>query len=208
MFAQLNPHSSDFGDISALYPSFLHQLTIQSSLFETGRLRPCPRYSRRRDHINFVLLRSFYGGGGGQVSSKRDDGCLGVRCSGGKGSWKGERTVRCLCTVGPPNDQHLQCPYALKRHSNAKGTCPLKCRGCCVTAGHSSGALELGFAACCPARTAISDRKPCGNCNEPAAGHGSTVDVWPSTFGGWRGLQRPTPVWQPMCVPPLQQSRG
>ena len=44
MFAQLNPHSSDFGDISALYPRFLHQLTMQSSLFEPGLLRPCTSY--------------------------------------------------------------------------------------------------------------------------------------------------------------------
>ena len=33
----LNPHSSDFGDVCALYAPFLHQLTMQSSLFEPGR---------------------------------------------------------------------------------------------------------------------------------------------------------------------------
>ena len=37
MFAQLNPHSSDFGDICAPNPPFLHQLIMQSSLFEPGR---------------------------------------------------------------------------------------------------------------------------------------------------------------------------
>ena len=36
MFAHLNPHRSDFGDISALYPPFLHQLTMHFSLFEPG----------------------------------------------------------------------------------------------------------------------------------------------------------------------------
>ena len=57
-------HSSYFGDICALYPPFLHQLTVQSSLFEPGRIRPCPSYSRRRDRINLGLLRSLYKGGG------------------------------------------------------------------------------------------------------------------------------------------------
>ena len=37
MFAHLNAHSPDFGDISALYPPFLHQLIMQSSLFQSGR---------------------------------------------------------------------------------------------------------------------------------------------------------------------------
>ena len=32
-----NPHSSDLGDICVLYPPFLHQLTMQSSLFHPGR---------------------------------------------------------------------------------------------------------------------------------------------------------------------------
>ena len=65
MFAHLNPHSSDFGDVCAFYSPFLHQLTVQSSLFEPGCLRPCPSYSRRRDRINLVLLRSLYKGGEG-----------------------------------------------------------------------------------------------------------------------------------------------
>ena len=67
MFAHLNPHSSYFGDISALYSPFLHQLTVQSSLFEPRCLQPCPSYSRRRDRITLGLLRSLYkvGGGGG-----------------------------------------------------------------------------------------------------------------------------------------------
>ena len=38
MFAHLNLDSSDFGDVSALHSPFLHQLTMQSSLFEPG----CP----------------------------------------------------------------------------------------------------------------------------------------------------------------------
>ena len=72
----LNPHSSDFGDVCALYAPFLHRLTMQSSLFESGcpvlvvvcvarKLRPCPSYSRRRDRINLGLWRSLYKGGGG-----------------------------------------------------------------------------------------------------------------------------------------------
>ena len=37
MFAHFNPHSSELGDICVLYPPFLHQLTMQSSLFQPGR---------------------------------------------------------------------------------------------------------------------------------------------------------------------------
>ena len=37
---------------------------MQSSVFESGRLRPCPSYSRRRDRIDLGLLRSLYKGGG------------------------------------------------------------------------------------------------------------------------------------------------
>ena len=77
----LNPHSSDFGDVCALYAPFLHRLTMQSSLFEPGRpvlvvvcvarkLRPCPSYSRRRDRINLGLWRSLYKGGGGTLGEK------------------------------------------------------------------------------------------------------------------------------------------
>ena len=76
MFGYLNPHSSDFGDICALYSPFLHQLTMQSSLFEPGRpvsvvvcvaykLRPCPSYSRLRYRINLGLWRSLYKSRGG-----------------------------------------------------------------------------------------------------------------------------------------------
>ena len=72
----LDPDSSDFGDVCALYAPFLHQLTMQSSLFERGcpvlvvacvarKLRPCPSYNRRRDRINLGLWRSLYKGGGG-----------------------------------------------------------------------------------------------------------------------------------------------
>ena len=63
----MKPHSSAFGDISALYSHFLHQLIMQSSLFEPGYLRPCPSYSRRRDRIHLVLCRSLYKGGGGSL---------------------------------------------------------------------------------------------------------------------------------------------
>ena len=71
----LNPHSSDFGDVCALYAPFLHRLTMQSSLFEPGRpvlvvacvarkRRPCPSHIRHRDRINLGLWRSLYKGGG------------------------------------------------------------------------------------------------------------------------------------------------
>ena len=76
MFAHLNPHSSDFGDVCALHAPFLHQLTVQSSLFEPGcpvlvvvcvalKLRLCPSYGRRRDRINLGSWRSLYKGGRG-----------------------------------------------------------------------------------------------------------------------------------------------
>ena len=76
MFAHLNPDSSDFGDVCALHAPFLHQPTMQSSLFEAGRpvlvvlcvarnLRPCPSYSRRGDRIHLGLWRSLYKGGAG-----------------------------------------------------------------------------------------------------------------------------------------------
>ena len=72
----LDPDSSDFGDVCALYAPFLHQLTMQSSLFACGcptlvvvcvsrKLPPCPSYSRRRDRINLGLWRSLYKGGAG-----------------------------------------------------------------------------------------------------------------------------------------------
>ena len=72
----LDPHSSNCGDVCALYAPFLHQLTMQSSLFGPGcpvlvvvcvarKLRLCPSYSRRRDRINLGLWRSLYKGGGG-----------------------------------------------------------------------------------------------------------------------------------------------
>ena len=70
MFAHLNPHSPDFGDICALHSPFLHQLTVQSSLFEPGHLQPCPSYGRRRDGINLGLLRSLYKGGGGYYTQR------------------------------------------------------------------------------------------------------------------------------------------
>ena len=63
--AHLNPHSSDFGDICALHAPFVHQLTMQSSLSEPKRQRPCPSYSRHRDRINLVFCHSLFKGGGG-----------------------------------------------------------------------------------------------------------------------------------------------
>ena len=74
-FCHLNPHSSDFGDVSALYAPFLHRLTMPSSLFEhrcpvlvvvcvARKLRPYPSYRRRRDRINLGLWLSLYKGGG------------------------------------------------------------------------------------------------------------------------------------------------
>ena len=71
----LDPDSPDFWDVCALYAPFLHQLTMQSSLFERGcpvsvvvcvarKLHPCPSYSRCRDRINLGLWRSLYKGGG------------------------------------------------------------------------------------------------------------------------------------------------
>ena len=71
MFSHLNPQSSDFGDICALYSPFLHQISVQCSLFEPGRQWPCPGYSRRRDRINLGLLRSYDKGGGGATFSTR-----------------------------------------------------------------------------------------------------------------------------------------
>ena len=69
VFAHLNPHSSDFVDVCAFYTPFLHQVSMQSSLFEPVRpvlvvvcvarkLRPCPGYSRRTDRINLGHWRS------------------------------------------------------------------------------------------------------------------------------------------------------
>ena len=77
----LDPDSSDFGDVCALYAPFLHQLTMQSSLFECRcptlvvvcvacKLRPCPSYSRRRDRIDLGLWRSLYKGGAGYVRAR------------------------------------------------------------------------------------------------------------------------------------------
>ena len=74
----VNPHSSDCGDVCALYSPFLRQLTVQSSLFEPGcpllvvvcvarKLRPCPSYSRRRDRIPLGLWRSLYKGRAGYI---------------------------------------------------------------------------------------------------------------------------------------------
>ena len=98
VFAHLNPHSSDFGDMCALYSPFLHQLTVQSSLFEPGRLRPCPSYSRRRDRANLGLLRSFYrgGGGGGGLAQGLGQG------RGGVTVWVPLNPLSCSPLLAPP----------------------------------------------------------------------------------------------------------
>ena len=87
MFAHLNPHSSDFEYISALYSPFVHQLTMQFSLFEPGhpvsvivcvarKLNPCPSYSRRRDCINLGIGRSLYKGGGSYSFTGPNPACV------------------------------------------------------------------------------------------------------------------------------------
>ena len=68
MFAHLNPQSSDFWYICALHSPFWPQLTVQSSVFEPGHLRPCPSYIRRRGRIDLGFLRSFDKGGRGTLS--------------------------------------------------------------------------------------------------------------------------------------------
>ena len=86
----LAPDSSDFGDVCALYAPFLHQLTMQSSLFERGcptlvvvcvarKLCPCSSYSRRRDRISLGLWRSLYKGGVGYTSCMRSSVCAPTR---------------------------------------------------------------------------------------------------------------------------------
>ena len=78
VFAHLNPQSCDFGYICALCSPCVHQLPVQSSLFEHGcpvsvvvcvarKLRLCPSYSRPGDHINLGLWRSLHKGGGVDV---------------------------------------------------------------------------------------------------------------------------------------------
>ena len=94
------PDSSDFGDVCALFAPFLHQLTMQSSLFERGcpvlvvvcvarKLRPCPSYSRRRDRINLGLWRSLYKGGGG--------GHHLLQCGSGAEAWEECLLPSCWC---------------------------------------------------------------------------------------------------------------
>ena len=104
MFAHLNPHSSDFGDIYALYSPFLHQLTMQSSLFEPWALLLCPSYSRRRDRINLGLLRSSYKREGGYKKEHCGESSRGV--GGGGKAWLWSHMFTRF-TEGPP-------PRALK----------------------------------------------------------------------------------------------
>ena len=48
----------------------MHSLTFVSVVVCVVRKpRPCPSYSRRRDRVNLVLLRSFFGGGGGYLGA-------------------------------------------------------------------------------------------------------------------------------------------
>ena len=102
----LDPDSSDFGDVHALYAPFLHQLTMQSSLFERGcpvlvvvyvarKLRPCPSYSRRRDRIDLGFWRSLYKGGAGYKGQK-------LRVKGqtwGRGCLSTPYLSPCVCTM-------------------------------------------------------------------------------------------------------------
>ena len=72
----LNPHSSDFGDVCALYAPFLHRLTMQSSLFEPGRpvlVVACVARVQATLGVGTVLIWDFgvaYTKGGGYVYSK------------------------------------------------------------------------------------------------------------------------------------------
>ena len=59
MFAHLNPHNSNFGDICASFSPFLHQLPIVCG---TCKLRLCLSYSS--DRINLVFFAVITGGGG------------------------------------------------------------------------------------------------------------------------------------------------
>ena len=68
MFAHLNPHNSEFGDICALYSPFLSLTCVPAVVCGTRKRRPCLSYSRRRDPINLGLFRGLdkaRGGGGG-----------------------------------------------------------------------------------------------------------------------------------------------
>ena len=51
----------------APYPRFLHQLTMPVVVCVARKLRPCPSYSRRRDHIYLGLLHILDKGGGVRV---------------------------------------------------------------------------------------------------------------------------------------------
>ena len=78
MFAHLNPQSADFGDICALSSPCLHQLTMQSSLFEPGLPVSVVIYVSRASYarvqatvgVGTVLIRDFcvaYTRGGGYL---------------------------------------------------------------------------------------------------------------------------------------------
>ena len=64
-----NPQSSDFGDICALSSPFLVVVCVPVVVCVACKIRPCPSYSRRRDCINPIFLRSLdKGRGGGYLS--------------------------------------------------------------------------------------------------------------------------------------------
>ena len=111
MFAHLNPYSSYFGDICGLYSPFLHQLTMQSSLFEPGRLRPCPSYSRRRDRINLGLLRSLYKGGAQKHSE------AGYRRPVDRGVWTAKTVKRPRQQPAHPQYANYWAPLTHKRRT-------------------------------------------------------------------------------------------
>ena len=123
----LDPDSSDFGDVCALYAPFLHQLTMQSSLFE----RWCPvlvvvcvgaNYARVQATVGVgtVLIWDFgvaYTGGGGTffwyrasrastALSKHGSPCYrcfddlqGACARGGGGMVIQSREKRCRCPI-------------------------------------------------------------------------------------------------------------
>ena len=89
------PDSSDFGDVCALFAPFLHQLTMQSSLFERG----CPvlvvvcvarklRLCQATVGVGTVLIWDFgvaytRGGGGGYYTLEPHAACSDVIFSHG-----------------------------------------------------------------------------------------------------------------------------
>ena len=99
MFAHLNPHSSDFGDIYALYSPFLDQLTVQSSLFEPRALRPV----QATVGVGTVLIWDF---------------CVAyTRGRGGTAAGGGYRWGGGLCRPGTIAVPHHRIQHSSRRHS-------------------------------------------------------------------------------------------